>query len=206
MYIVGLTGGIGSGKSTVTAIFESFGVPLVDTDAIAHAISQPNMPGAQAVFDLFGPGFIDNNGAIERTKLRKLIFADVDAKHRLEGRLHPIIQREAHRQLRAIPAQAPYALLAVPLLFETNSYQEVINTSLVVDCPEPLQVSRVVARSHLSPQEVEAIMRQQLSRTDRCRRADNSILNDGDLASLEEKVRILHRKYTQAAELQQDSL
>ncbi|MGQ5522426.1 dephospho-CoA kinase [Chitinimonas sp. PSY-7] len=206
MYTVGLTGGIGSGKSTVTAIFENLGVPLVDTDSIAHTLSQPNMPGSRAVYELFGSHFIDANGAVERAKLRKLIFENTDAKHKLEASLHPLIRAEAVKKLSALPIITSYVLLVVPLLFETGSYQDLIDTTLVVDCPEPLQILRVKARSQLNQQEVEAIMRTQLSRAERLIRADSVILNDGDLASLEEKVKILHKRYMQTAELQQDSL
>lgn len=205
MRIIGLTGGIGSGKSTVAEAFVALGAALVDTDQIAHALSQAGQAGAKAVAQLFGDDYLNDAGSIDRAKLRKRIFTDAAAKQRLESALHPLIYAEAIRQLAALPDSVPYALLAVPLLFETGSYAGIIDESLLVDCPEKLQIRRVMARSQLSRDEVLAIMHQQLPRATKLAQADEIILNDADLDSLLEKVKELHKKYTQAHESEQDS-
>ncbi|QNM97200.1 dephospho-CoA kinase [Chitinimonas koreensis] len=205
MRVIGLTGGIGSGKSTVANLFGALGVPVVDTDLIAHALSQPGQPGAAAVARLFGADYLDAAGAIDRPKLRARIFADAGAKAALEAELHPRIRTETQRQLAALPANTAYTLLAVPLLFETGAYRDAIDRALVVDCPEPLQVARVMARSKLTEAEVRAIMAAQLPREKRLAQADDIIVNDGDMEKLGVEVRNLHKKYTQASESQQDS-
>ncbi|QDQ26352.1 dephospho-CoA kinase [Chitinimonas arctica] len=200
MHIIGLTGGIGSGKSTVADLFQTLGVPLVDTDQIAHQISQPGQAGALAVGELFGDGFLTPAGAIDRPKLRTKVFGQAAALKQLEAALHPLIQQEAMRQLAALPQDQPYCLLAVPLLLETGSYRHVIDRTLVVDCPEDVQISRVMRRSQLSEAEIRAIMAKQVTREQRLSQADDIVLNAGDLPQLTDTVKELHRKYLQAYE------
>jgi len=200
MRVIGLTGGIGSGKSTVADLFAALGVPLVDTDQIAHALSGPDQSGATAVSTLFGPSFLDATGAIDRARLRTLIFNDAHAKSRLEAQFHPLIRKEALRRLAALPIETPYALLIVPLLFETGAYADIIDRALVIDCPEEVQIARVRARSNLDEPTIRRILNNQISRTERLKRADDVIDNQGDHAQLPEKVKKLHEIYRQAPE------
>ncbi|GAB3268944.1 dephospho-CoA kinase [Chitinimonas naiadis] len=204
MRVVGLTGGIGSGKSTVATAFQALGVPLVDTDAIAHALSQPGQPGAAAVAALFGQDFLTEEGAIDRPRLRGKIFGDAEAKRKLEAALHPLIRLGVQAALAAIPPQTTYCLLAVPLLFETGAYQDIIDQAWVVDCAEATQIARVMSRSQLTEAEVRAIMANQVDRMTRLSHADAVIENEGDLLQLTERVKELHRKYMQASESEQN--
>lgn len=205
MYLIGLTGGIGAGKTTVTDLFAALGAAIIDTDQIAHALSGPGQPGALAVGARFGPQYLDAQGAINRPALRQLIFSTPAAKQQLEASLHPLIHQAVLAALAALPANIPYAVLAVPLLFETGSYLPLIQRSLLVDAPEDAQIQRVQARSRLGEAEIRAIMAQQMSRQDRQQRADDIVLNDGDLSKLQDQVKNLHKKYTQASESQQES-
>lgn len=200
MRIVGLTGGIGSGKSTVARLFTELGVPLVDTDAIAHALSAPGQAGAQAVGSLFGADYLDASGAIDRPRLRQRVFQDPTARQTLERAMHPLIRQAAVAALAALPPSTPYCLLAVPLLFETGAYADLIDQAWVVDCPEATQIARVMARSQLSEAEVRAIMANQLSRAERLAKADIVIENNDEVSQLTERVEELHRKYMQAPE------
>ncbi|MBV8466505.1 MAG: dephospho-CoA kinase [Burkholderiales bacterium] len=200
MRVVGLTGGIGSGKSTVAELFVRHGAALVDTDEIAHAISASGGIGAQAIAHAFGADFLDATGAIDRAKLRALVFGNDAARAQLNGVLHPLIRQEAMRRLAALPATAPYAILAVPLLFETNAYADVMWRALVVDCPEAMQIARVKARNQLDDATIRRIMEAQLPRQARLAQADDVIVNDGDLAQLADNVKKLHEIYAQAYE------
>ena len=200
MRIIGLTGGIGSGKSTIAELFAALGAPLIDTDQIAHALSAPGQPGAVAVAALFGQDYLDADGAIDRPRLRTLIFGDAGAKSTLEATLHPLIRAEAMRQLATLPRTTPYALLIVPLLFETGAYSDVIDRTLVVDCPEALQIARVRARSQLDEETIQRILNNQIARSERLKRADDVIENNGDLSQLPEKVKKLHEIYRQGPE------
>jgi dephospho-CoA kinase len=200
MRIIGLTGGIGSGKSTVAELFAQHGAALVDTDEIAHAISAAGGGGATAVAKVFGASYLDNSGAIDRSKLRALVFDNDEARRRLNAVLHPLIRQEAIDRLITLPVATPYAILAVPLLFETNAYADVIWRSLVVDCPEALQIARVKSRSQLDDATIKRIMQAQLSRQERLARADDIIVNDGNLSQLADNVEKLHEIYAQAYE------
>lgn len=192
-YIVGLTGGIGSGKSTVAEIFRRLGATIIDTDEIARALSLPGAPGYEAIVAAFGPGVLDADGQLDRAALRRRVFADAEARRRLEGLLHPLIRAEVDRALAVAPG--PYVILVVPLLVETGGWRERVNRVLVVDCPEEQQVRRTMARSHLSREEVMAIMAAQASREARLAAADDVLVNDGDLGHLEESVRALDARY-----------
>ncbi|GLR14118.1 dephospho-CoA kinase [Chitinimonas prasina] len=205
MRVIGLTGGIGSGKSAVAQAFQALGVPLVDTDEIAHRLSQPGQAGAACVAQLFGSDYLTPDGAIDRPRLRHAIFSNPQAKANLEATFHPLIRQTALADLASLPTTTPYCLLAVPLLFETGAYASTISRALVVDVPEAMQISRVMQRSQLSETEVRAIMAGQMSRSERLARADDVITNDGDLAQLADKVKVLHKKYLQAPESEPDS-
>lgn len=192
-YVVGLTGGIGSGKSRVADLFVACGAALVDTDAIAHELTGPGGGAMPALGAEFGAGIIDAQGGLDRAAMRQRVFADPQQRSRLEGILHPLIRAMSAERCRA--AGAPYVILAVPLLVESGNYRERCNRILVVDCPEELQIARVMARSGLSAEQVRAIMAAQASREQRLAAADDVIVNDGDLATLAASVGELHAKY-----------
>ncbi|MCG2575377.1 dephospho-CoA kinase [Dechloromonas sp. XY25] len=192
-FVVGLTGGIGSGKSTVAGLFVEHGAALVDTDAIAHELTGPDGAAMAQLVAAFGPQVARPDGAMDRAAMRRLVFADPSAKAGLETILHPLIRQLSAERCRA--ATAPYVILAVPLLVESGSYRERCDRVLVVDCPESLQIERVVARNGMSPVEVEAIMATQASREQRLAVADDIVLNDGDLTGIYPQVIALHQKY-----------
>lgn len=191
--IIGLTGGIGSGKSTVADAFVVAGATLVNTDAIAHALTAPGGEAMPALQACFGPGIVTPEGALDRTAMRERVFADAAARAQLEAVLHPLIRAQALAACAA--ATGPYVLLAVPLLVETGAYREQCDRILVVDCPESLQVQRVMARNGLAAQQVEAIMAAQASRGARLAAADDVLLNDGETDLIDLQVYRLHRKY-----------
>ena len=196
-YVVGLTGGIGSGKSTVADLFVAQGAPLVDTDAIAHELTAAGGDAMPALRDAFGPAIADAAGALDRAAMRRLAFADPLARSRLEAILHPLIRDLSAQRCRA--AAAPYVILAVPLLVESGSYRERCQRILVVDCPESLQIERVMARSGLSAEEARAILAAQASREQRLAIADDVLINDGERTILYPQVATLHLKYLQMA-------
>lgn len=194
-YVVGLTGGVGSGKSTVADFFVELGAALVDTDAIAHELTGPKGAAIPALIAAFGPAVLNAAGALDRARMRQRVFADAKAREILEGILHPMI-RELSAQ-RTQSANAPYVILAVPLLVESVSYRERCDRILVVDCPETQQIERVMARNGLSEAEVKAIMAAQATRAQRLAVADDVVSNETDLASLKIQVLSLHQKYLQ---------
>lgn len=193
-YCVGLTGGIGSGKSSAADAFAALGAAVVDTDAIAHELTRHGGAAIPALRAGFGDNFITADGALDRERMRELVFRDTDAKRRLERILHPLIGHEA--RARAAAARAPYVVLVVPLLLETGSYRDIAQRVVVVDCEEATQVKRTMARSGLTEQQVRAIMAAQLPRAERLARADDVITNEGDMAALRERVRELHELYS----------
>ena len=193
VYCVGMTGGIGCGKTTVARIFAELGAGIVDTDDIARALTGKNGAAMPTIRAAFGVEFVDADGALVRAKMRQLIFTDPVEKARLEAILHPLI----HTQVVAALGQlrAPYCLLVVPLLLETRHYLPWVNRVLVVDCPETDQIARTMARSQLSEVDVRAIMRHQLMRTDRLNQADDVLLNAGSLEALRGAVEKQHLDY-----------
>jgi dephospho-CoA kinase len=194
---VGLTGGIGCGKSRAAEIFAELGAGVVDTDAIAHQLTGPGGQAIACIAHAFGPEYVGADGALDRERMRALVFSDREAKTRLEAVLHPLIRAESRRRVAA--TSAPYTILVVPLLLETGSYDDVVQRVLVVDCDESQQVARTMARSRLSEQDVRRIMAAQLSRAHRLQRADDVISNDGDMAALRAQVEALHTRYLAAA-------
>jgi len=192
-YIVGLTGGIGSGKSRVADLFVERGATLVDTDAIAHELTAPGGAAMPALRAEFGEGIVDARGALDRAAMRQRAFADPAQRRRLEAILHPLIGQLAERRCRA--AASPYVILAVPLLVEGGAQRERYRRILVVDCPEELQISRVMARNGLDADKVRAIMAAQATRAERLAAADDVIVNDGGLEALAAQVDALNLKY-----------
>ena len=192
-YRVGLSGGIGSGKSTVAALFHELGIEVVDSDAISHRLTQAGGGAIQLIEKEFGKGCINGDGAMDRARMRRLVFADDAAKQRLEAILHPMIRSEMLAQADA--ARSPYVLLVVPLLFEAPGYRELVRRALVVDCSETTQIERTKQRNGLTEEEVRAIMARQIARPERLKLADDIIRNDGSLADLREQVAHWHRIY-----------
>jgi len=192
-FVVGLTGGIGSGKSTVAELFVAAGAALVDTDAIAHELTAPGGAALPELIAAFGPEIIDGRGALDRAAMRRRAFAEPAAKARLEGILHPLIRRLAAERCRQ--ASTPYVVLAVPLLVESGNYRQRCDRVLAVDCPESRQIERVMARNGLAENEVKAIMAAQATRQQRLAAADDVVLNDAGLTTLSPQVAELHQKY-----------
>jgi dephospho-CoA kinase len=197
--VIGLTGGIGSGKSAVADAFAAIGVPVTDTDALAHALTAPGAPGYEAVLETFGASFRRPDGTIDRAALRRHVFSDPVARTRLESILHPLIRAAAQREIAEWTG--PYGLLVVPLLLERPGGTPV-DRVLVVDCPEDEQVRRVTARSGLAPAEVRAIMATQLRRADRLARADDVLDNAGAKDAIEREVAALDRRYRELSRLE----
>ncbi|MHB8666583.1 MAG: dephospho-CoA kinase [Burkholderiales bacterium] len=197
-YVVGLTGGIGSGKSAAAQVFESLGASVIDTDAIAHALTAAGGAAIAPIRAAFGADYITAEGALARAPMRQLVFADAAKRRLLEDILHPLIRERAGELVRA--ARSPYVILMVPLLIESGGYRGRCRRILVVDCPDALQVERVVARSGISAAQVRAIMATQASRAARLAAADDVIDNSGDQAQLRREVEALHRRYLQLAD------
>ena len=191
--VVGLTGGIGSGKSAAADAFGELGATVVDTDAIAHELTAPGGAAIAEIARQFGKAFIDASGAMDRKRMRDLVFNDVDEKQRLEALLHPMIRAESERRIAA--ATGPYVVLVVPLLVESAGYRKRVGRVLVVDCPEALQLARVRQRSGLAEEEVKRIIAAQIQRERRLAAADDVIDNSGSIAALQQQVRQLHEKY-----------
>jgi dephospho-CoA kinase len=196
-YIVGLTGGIGSGKSAAARVFESLGASVVDTDAIAHELTAPGGAAIAPIRAAFGAQYITADGALDRARMRELVFADADKKRELEAIQHPLIRERS--RLLAEAAGGAYVVLMVPLLIESRDYRLRYQRVLVVDCPEQMQIARAMARSALSADQVRAIMASQATRSARLEAADDVIDNSGDVAYLERQVAALDRRYLQLA-------
>ena len=196
-FVVGLTGGIGSGKSAAADEFAALGASVVDTDAIARELTDKGGAALAHIERLFGAAFLDASGAMNRKKMRDHVFADPAAKQALENLLHPLIREESARRIAA--ASGPYVVHVVPLLLESPGYRSRVDRVLVVDAPEQAQLARVRARSGLSADEVRAIMRTQVSRDERLAGADDVIDNSGSLEALRKQVGALHQKYLQFA-------
>ena len=195
--VVGLTGGIGSGKSAAAAEFARLGATVVDTDAIAHELTGPGGAAIPEVKRKFGSAFVDTTGAMDRRRMRDLVFSDPEEKQRLEALLHPMIRAESDRRIAAAFANqsGPYVLHVVPLLVESPDYRERVGRVLVVDCPEALQVARVRQRSGLAEAEIRRIIASQIQRESRLAAADDVIDNSGSIAAMQQQVRQLHERY-----------
>ncbi len=196
-FLVGLTGGIGSGKSTVARLFAELGVPVIDADELVHGLTAAGGAAMAAIRAEFGPDYVDSSGALDRARMRGRVFADRDARVKLEAILHPMVRAESDR--RAAQAPGPYVILMIPLLVETGDPHARCDRMLVVDCPEEVQIARVVARSGLARAEAEALIRAQASRAERLRHADDVIQNDGSVDALRQQVARLHREYVACA-------
>ena len=196
-FSVGLTGGIGSGKTTVANMFAARGAAIVDTDLIAHGLTAPNGAAIAQIRSAFGPEFLTPDGAMDRAKMRSHVFADPAAKSRLEAILHPLIRIETERA--AHEARGAYLMFVVPLLVESGSWRQRVSRVLVVDCAEETQIRRVMSRSGLAEMEVRAIMTAQATRSQRLAAADDIIENDDEAAALAPQVEKLHTLYAMLA-------
>jgi dephospho-CoA kinase len=194
--VVGLTGGIGSGKTTVADFFAGLGAAVVDTDAIAHELTSARGAAMPAIVEAFGGAVVRGDGGLDRAAMRRLCFSDPARRERLEAILHPLIRRESVARCERAD-RAPYVLLVVPLLVESGAYRDRVDRILLVDCDEALQIARVMARSALSEDEVRAIMATQASRAERLAAADDVLSNTGARDELRAAVLILHRRYVE---------
>lgn len=196
-FSVGLTGGIGSGKSTVADLFAQHGVSIIDTDAIAHALTAPGGAAIPMLHHQFGPDFIDVEGALDRKKMREHVFTDATARLKLESILHPLIRQET---LRAASASvSAYHMFVVPLLVESPDWAKRVTRVLVVDVPEEIQIERVMRRSALSREQVQAIMAAQAPRQVRLSAAHDVINNTAAPDALISRIAQLHQQYLQLA-------
>lgn len=198
MLKVGLTGGIGSGKTTVANLFARFGVPIVDSDLIARKLTLPDGEAFLAIVAKFGESILNENGEIYRTKLRDIIFKDPSSKNWLEGLLHPLIKEAINSQTEEIPY--PYCIIAIPLLIEAQAY-DLIDRILVVESDCELRIKRAVTRDGTTESDVMRIINTQASSAQRLAVADDIIYNNGDLDSLVLQVEKLHACYLQIATL-----
>lgn len=196
-FVVGLTGGIGSGKSAAAECFGGLGAAIVDTDVIAHRLTAPGGDAMSAIRERFGEAVIAPDGRLDRTRMREIAFADAEARHALEAILHPLIRSQADREV--VQAVAPYVILVVPLLVESAHYRDRIQRVLVVDCTPETQIRRTMARSGLSRDAVVKVLAAQATREARLAAADDIIDNDGPLDRLEPQVVRLHRTYLSLA-------
>lgn len=194
--IIALTGGIGSGKSEAVRQFEALGVPIVDADVIAHALTATGQPTLKEISRIFDADFLNTDGTLNRVKLREHIFNNPAERLKLEALIHPAIYEQALKQLadnekRLHPA---FQILVIPLLFENNRYNGVADKVLVIDCDESLQIKRAMARSNISESNVKKMINAQVTRNVRLKSADEIIVNNGTLAELQEKIIRIHKK------------
>ncbi|MFC0400453.1 dephospho-CoA kinase [Paraburkholderia rhizosphaerae] len=198
MFAVGLTGGIGSGKSFVAQRFAARGVPIVDTDAIAHRITAPNGIAMPAIASEFGASFVAQDGSLDRARMRTLVFSDETARRRLEAITHPLIRAETERERQQ--ASGPYVVIVVPLLVESGTWKGRVDRVLVIDCSIDTQIVRVMSRNAFTREQVLAIIARQATRDARLAAADDVIVNDNlPLESLDARVDELHRLYASCA-------
>ena len=194
MYIVGLTGGIGSGKSEAARLFAELGVPIVDVDIISHELTASGQATLKEITVVFGKDILNSDGRLNRAALRQKVFTDGEARKKLEAILHPAIYNKAIERLQE-NASAPYQILAIPLLFESDRYLNIINRSLVIDSDTKLQIARASKRDGLLETDIQKIIDVQMPREKRNALADDIILNDGLIEELKEKIKQVHEKY-----------
>jgi dephospho-CoA kinase len=191
---VGLTGGIGSGKTTVANHFARLGAPVIDTDVIAHRVTAPDGLAMPAIRTQFGPDFVAPDGSLDRARMRALVFNDADAKRRLEALTHPLIRRDTDREMAN--ARGPYLICVVPLLVESGDWRDRIDRVLVIDCDVETQIARVIGRNGFTREQVMAIIARQATRDARVAAADDVIVNDmRDFSAIAREIEALHARY-----------
>jgi dephospho-CoA kinase len=191
MLVIGLTGGIGCGKSTVAKLFAAKGVPILDADVIARELVEPNQPAFEAIKQHFGAAIL-RDGGLDRARLREIVFSNPEEKRWLENLLHPMVYSEISRRIATL--SAPYSIVVIPLLLETGR-RHLVDRLLVVDCPEDMQRHRVKLRDGLEDTQIEKIMASQISRSKRLEAADDVIENTADEATLSDRIEHLHQLY-----------
>ncbi len=198
MLVVGLTGGIGSGKSTVAELFVQQGVPVIDTDRIAHDLTCNGGQAMPLIRAQFGADYVDPEGGLNRALMRRAVFGDAALRSTLEGILHPLIRSHVETQLKSLIV--PYSVVVIPLLVEKGGYADLLDRILVVDCSPELQIARTMARSKLSREDVQAILAVQADRRARLAQADDVIVNEGGRTELGAKIQALNQKYSSLAD------
>jgi dephospho-CoA kinase len=193
MFIIGLTGGIGSGKSAAATILKRLGLKIIDLDQITHDLMKPSELGYIEIKKEFGEKYIDTKGAIDRKLLREEIFSSLDLKKRIESILHPIIFEECSKQLNKLKHEK-YIVLVIPLLFETKNYISLIDESLLIDCDLETQIERVIKRDSISKALANRIIKNQMNRQEKQLLADKVILNDGNINHLKTQLDIYYKK------------
>lgn len=196
MLTVGLTGGIGSGKSTVEKLFQAHGITVVDADEIAHRLVDPGQPALQLISDQFGQRVLTNHGHLDRNALREIIYSDPEAKKKLESILHPMVYDRIRRDLDR--STSAYGIASVPLLIETG-HQHEVDRILVIDCSVETQIQRILQRDPLDPEQIQRIIAAQCSREDRLKWATDVITNESDLSDLKKQVDQLHQQFVSLA-------
>jgi dephospho-CoA kinase len=194
MFIIGMTGGIGSGKSEALKIFKSLSIKVIDLDNISKEITERSHQAIQEIKLVFGDAIFDKDNQLDRKKLKEIIFSDKNKKINLEKILHPKIYEEVKKRLNALSHES-YVVIDIPLLFETNQYTSLISRSLVIDCKENDQIERVKKRDGIDISVIQSIIDQQINRSSRIEKADDVIINDGSIEKLEESIKSLHKKY-----------
>jgi dephospho-CoA kinase len=193
MFIIGLTGGIGSGKSAAATILKRLGLKIIDLDQITHDLMKPSELGYIEIKKEFGEKYIDTKGAIDRKLLREEIFSSLDLKKRIESILHPIIFEECSKQLNKLKHEK-YIVLVIPLLFETKNYISLIDESLLIDCDLETQIERVIKRDSISKALANRIIKNQMNRQEKQLLADKVILNDGNINHLKTQLDSYYKK------------
>lgn len=199
-YSIGLTGGIGSGKSTIAAMLQQLGAGIVDADELVHELIAPAGAAVEALGREFGAEAIAVNGGLDRAWMRARAFGDVTARRRLEAILHPQVRAEAERRAIALSTQVPYIVFVIPLLVESGDWKSRVQRILVIDCVEATQISRVAARAGMDEATARAILRAQATRESRLAIADDVLYNEAPRAEIESRVALLHRRYVEAAQ------
>lgn len=194
---IGLTGGIGSGKTTACNLFKGMGVPVIDADQVTRDLTSPGKPALDAIARTFGRELIKDDGGLDRDRMRKIIFNDADARRKLESILHPLVYAEIERLTGEVDAD--YCIVSIPLLLETGNADQ-FDRVLVIDVPEDIQRERATRRDNTDPMEIQSIIDSQISRSERLKLADDIVRNNGDIASLEKQINQIHEKYTELAE------
>jgi dephospho-CoA kinase len=194
MFIIGMTGGIGSGKSEALKIFKSLSIKVIDLDNISKEITETSHQAIQEIKSVFGDAIFDKDNQLDRKKLKEIIFSDKNKKINLEKILHPKIYEEVKKRLNALSHES-YVVIDIPLLFETNQYTSLISRSLVIDCKENDQIERVKKRDGIDISVIQSIIDQQINRSSRIEKADDVVINDGSIEKLEESIKSLHKKY-----------
>lgn len=189
---IGLTGGIGSGKSVACAIFSDLGVPIIDADVIAHSLVKPDMLAFKKIIKLFGKGILSSHGTIDRKKIRKQVFANASYRKKLENILHPDIYEEITAQVKKIDSK--YCIISIPLLLETDA-SKTVDRVLVIDLPKELQLERAINRDKMDKGDMNAIIDSQISRQHRLAAADDIIDNKGGISKLRKEINDLHKFY-----------